>query len=137
MFPPRKNLVLPAGCGSTSAGWFSRFFYCTVSAIVTCLLIGFDPDVVAVTMTVELPVGVPGFEVVQPPLLLVLPEHAVHPMRETVSAATTTRNRAFSTICFLLSDRTPMSPGSNSAYIHPLPCPDTLACCAQVEAAIV
>jgi hypothetical protein len=93
-----------------------QFSHCTVSVIVTCLVMGEVPEDVAVIVTVLEPTGVPGFEVDPPPLLL-LPQ-AVHQAVESAKMQTRPKTRAppaslFS--LFLFRNTIPMKLGRNTA----------------------
>jgi hypothetical protein len=106
--------VLPKASDSTSTGWFSCSFYCTVKAIVICLLIGLDPEVVAVTVTLAVPVGVPELRpLLHPPGLCM--EHAAPPIAKSDSTATNPRKRTLFVSRFRLRDTMPMTPGKKSA----------------------
>ena len=90
-----------------------RFSHCTVSAIVTCLVMGEFPEDVAVTVTVLEPTGVPGFEGVW----LLLPQ-AVHHTVESAKMPTTPTTRTHpASLFFLLLFRNtnPIRPGRNKA----------------------
>ena len=91
--------------------------HCTVNAIVTCFVIGFVPDDVAVTVMLLGPTGVPGLEF---PLLLELVSlfpHADHQTVENIRHAST-RIRVLPGnrfLYFLFPIRMLNKPGRNAA----------------------
>jgi hypothetical protein len=91
------------------------FFHCTVSVIVTCLLMGDVPEDVAVMVIMLEPTGVPGLWLV-PPLLLALAPQAVHQIVERINIPTRPRRRMLpDTRLLFLFTKTNPKPGSNKA----------------------
>ena len=93
----------------------STFFHCTVSAIVTCLLMGDVPEEVAVMVIALEPTGVPGLLVPPLPLLLAAPQ-PVHHIVDSISVPSKHRRRRVPGTCLLLfATKMPRKPGRINA----------------------